>query len=408
MTIESGGKLRKPKLRKKKPENVVLDSAADTGLRPAQAKTIEKLETEVAGEVKNILRKEGTKPPVPVWRIKFLEPKTAAEEEEKIRSIDQYFEEWTGQFLELVVEYADGSNPVGFQDLDRERKEELHKAFPQDLIRTFADLEYFLSKALLFLGKNIGDKYDCGAMLETFFRFIDWNLCRNPSIHVWSQHLLELFNGKPVFYRTDKQAFREIQLDEGARSELPESFFENPTQFIEKLDLIERDKSEFGSSKADLLSSPYDYTRVKRFGNLVFKRVDLAKVGYGTEEIDKAKEIEGLLQGLADPRVTVQKFTGYIYDQGNIYLVSEFIEGETDHDCRADHAQLFAYASFIPADIYEKSEADKVERSIREILGGHHIDLEDRNIMVELKEGKRYGEPDSVKKVTIIDFETKK
>lgn len=408
MTIESGGKLRKPKLRKKKPEMGESGSAVETELRPAQAKTIEKLETEVAGEVGNVLRGEVTKPLIPVWKIKSHEPKTVAEEEEKIRCIDQHFEEWTGQFLDLFIEHSDGFHLPGFFDLDRERKEELHKAFPQDLIRTFADLEYFLSKALLFLGKNIGDKYDCGAMLETFFRFIDWNLCRNPSIHVWSQHLLELFNGKPVFYRTGKQAFREIQLDEGARLELPESFFEDPTRFIEGLDLIERDKSEFGSSKADLLSSPYDYTRVKRFGNLVFKRVDLAKVGYGTEEIDKAKEIAGLLQGLADPRVTVQKFLGHIYDQGNIYLVSEFIEGETDRDYRADHTRLCDYLARRPDDIYEKCEADKIVKSIREILAGRHIDLVDRNIMVELEEGKHYGEPDSVKKVTIIDFETKK
>jgi hypothetical protein len=72
---------------------------------------------------------------------------------------------------------------------------------------------------------------------------------------------------------------------------------------------------------------PYDFTRVKKWKKLVFKRVGLSRVDYGIEEIDEAKKAKIILDGLNDQRISVQNFYGCIYDQGNIYLVSEFIKG---------------------------------------------------------------------------------
>ena len=196
----------------------------------------------------------------------------------------------------------------------------------------------------------------------------------------------KLSYSKPIFYREDGDALHDLQISEDARKKLPPKFFQNPTKFIEALNLVERGGEEFGHDIDDLAAAPYDFTRVKRYKKLVFKRVDLSKVNYGTEEIDEAQKVAKLLGELGDQRVRTQNFVGFIYDQGNIYLISEFIPNSEN---------LWDSGGY-------NEEFDKISSA----LSKYHIDCKRRNVLVQYKNKEmNRGEE---KAFILIDFETKK
>ena len=126
---------------------------------------------------------------------------------------------------------------------------------------------------------------------------------------------------------------------------------------------------------------------------------------YGAEEIDEAQKIQQLLRELGDPRIIVQKFLGIIYDHGNIYLVSQFIEGENMQDIITEYTKnQIVY----PMSLFGSAEGNQLLDKIEALLRARHVDLEPRNIIIKLKEGRSYLQPDSVERMTLIDFETSK
>jgi len=85
---------------------------------------------------------------------------------------------------------------------------------------------------------------------------------------------------KPIFYREDDGEFTHIDLSETALTKLPPRFFENPTKFIERCKNIDRDGSSRDYDIEDIFGMPYDFTKIKSYKNLVFKRVELNKVNF--------------------------------------------------------------------------------------------------------------------------------
>jgi hypothetical protein len=57
---------------------------------------------------------------------------------------------------------------------------------------------------------------------------------------------------------------------------------------------------------------------------------------------------------------------------------------------------------------FENSEGKMLGEKVQTTLKDHHIDIEKRNMIFEFKPEKIYIQSDSVKKLIVIDFETKK
>ena len=335
------------------------------------------------------------------------------EEESRIREIEQQIDGWARQFFAILKDNFSATQETkpDLENLDQNKIDQLLQSFPKELVKTKHDLMYFLSRALKSFAKANTDfkNAEGGTSLcyrenkNTLYSLVAKALGRKE------EDIEKFIYSKPIFYREDSDALQVLQIAEDTRKKLPPSFFQNPTKFVERLNLVERGEKEFARDIDDLAGAPYDFTRVKRYKKLVFKRVDLSKVNYGTEEIDEAQKIAGLLSDLGDQRIRVQNFVGFIYDQGNIYLVSEFIEGRNTQDVINEYGARANYEKGrYGGYFYEASEGREIVKKIEEHLESHHIDIAERNIIIDFKLGKEFIDPNSVKTMTIIDFETKK
>ena len=190
----------------------------------------------------------------------------------------------------------------------------------------------------------------------------------------------------PILYRTDKDAYCEINIDSEECKKLPSEFFKNPTLFIEEeVFIIEREQGMLPHSMGDLLRLPYDFTRVKKYKDIVFKRVDLNKVRYGLEEIELALKLNNLLKDFGDSRFKVQMFLGYVYDQGNITLLSKYVDCSNYCDIGGKNEEI-------------KGIIPKLQEYLKPF---GYPDINERNLLV------KFSEPDIFEECTLIDFETK-
>lgn len=231
--------------------------------------------------------------------------------------------------------------------------------------------KYYCLNKIVF---KVGKKIQLGKEVSENIFSVLWGMLREISIS-YSDCLL---------FRNDKNADTIIDINKNYSSSLPEEFWKSPSDFIEDLNEIER-KGEFPYTIEDLFDSPYDVTRVKRYENLVFKRVELDKVVYAEEEIDEAKRIEQLVESWNGGRFVVQHFLGSVYDKGNIYLVSEYVK---------DSQNLWDLGIW-----KDEDEVKEAFEYLREQLRKEHTDLAPRNVLATY---------DPNLKLTLIDFETHK
>ncbi len=328
-------------------------------------------------------------------------------EEDRIREINRRINEYANLCFSHLKDYHKLENIYDKEDPHVQKLlktiDDLASVFPFDLIEDIDDIKYIVSQCLVFFGTHRDGRTDPNDIKVNFNEVIIgviFDICRNKDVDESDviQDFLDFLDERyPVFFRQDTKRLRYIRIYESSQLQLPSEFFKNPTQFIEGLEFIERNIQEFAHNAGSLLDSPYDFTRVRKYRGLVFKRVDISKVRYGTEEIDEATKISDMLKSLNDDRIKVQNFLGFVYDQGNLYLVSEFIRGKNIHDIKIGSK----------GDLFSDSEGDILKEKIVAFLKSVHIDIADRNIILELKEGKDYNDSDSVKTITIIDFETK-
>ncbi len=320
------------------------------------------------------------------------------EEETRIKNIEQRIDDWAKQFFVIIKDYFLENEDVRYakpslEDLDQNKVDQLLQKFPRELVKTKQDLKYVLSRVLKSFGKaNIDFEGQENGKSLCYQKNIDTIYFLVAKISGYSEKVIEDISYlRPVFFREDKDALQDIQIKEEVRKTLPPKFFQNPTKFIEALDLIERGDTEFGHNIDDLAAAPYDFTRVKIYKKLVFKRVDLSKVNFATEEINEAQKIAALLHELEDLKIQVQNFFGFVYDQGNIYLVSEFVPNSEN---LWDHCIRFGRNVYM-------NEFDRITA----VLKDHHIDLERRNVLIQYTNSERnLGEE---KTFVLIDFETK-
>ncbi len=322
-------------------------------------------------------------------------------EEKRISRIEGRIYNWASLLFEMWKDHylLTGEYIPEIDDYNHNRLDRAVKYLPKDLISNKKDLKYFMSKAFLKLGKLDNEFRE---ELGVGFSYIEnqYTVCNVIAKAIgYKKDLSKLAYLKPVLYREDESSYKEINIDDRLRDQLPARFFDNPTKFIEKLNVVDRDISGFGCSIGDFIGVPYDFTKIKKYKKLVFKRVDLTKVNYGVEEIDESQKIAKLLEELGDPRIKVQEFKGFIYDQGNIYLISKLIKAYNISDL------LMGYGPFTD---FSCSEGRDLGDKIKNYLKGVHVDIDDRNMLLELLSNKDYTDPDSVKVITIIDFETKK
>ncbi len=141
--------------------------------------------------------------------------------------------------------------------------------------------------------------------------------------------IAELMQRKPVFYENKDDSPQEILLDPEIADLMPPEFFENPTEWIESQENIERGYDEPGKSIPkgreinELWEQPYDVSKVKEIGVakpngdivvFVSKRIDPTQL----EEIFLARE--AYEAGIPTPKVL-----GEIVDHGNVYAFFEKI-----------------------------------------------------------------------------------
>ncbi len=198
-------------------------------------------------------------------------------------------------------------------------------------------------------------------------------------IHTWTHE-------KPVFWNDEEDGLHDMDMAEEMLMQLPSSFCDNPTHFIENsAENIDRCSHTFAKEVQSLFCRPYDSSRVRQFENHVFKRVDILKVHHGTEEIDKAEEAKEAVEAIGDPRFRVQEFVGSVYDRGNIYLLSKYVPASMNLQ---DHGGY-------------KKELSILRRALENI----HMDLEPRNVLVQFHDPKKKRR--QAKSFTVVDFETK-
>lgn len=356
---------------------------------------------------------------------KEVTPEDRELEERRIKEEEQKVRYWTVEFFEVLKKYflKNGSVCPGSRSLPARTIDRLAKEIPVESIKNQHDLEYFISQALLFFGL-MNEKFQNSPKGKDIYSeevndvFVDIL----QRVITFKGDLEKLISSPPVLYREDENGLKDVRIQRNFLAKLPMAFSKNPTRFIESLDCMGRDETKpiFGGyggqiglslgmhfgyggqkkSKRFLGSEPYDFTRVRRYRNMVFKRVDLKKVAYGTEELDQAKEVGRIIERMNDPRIKAQNFVGVVYDQGNVYLVSEFIEGQNLNDWILEYGT--EQVSLADA------EAVVVSRKLQDLLRGRHIDLENRNIIVDLDSGRSFRSPDSMRRMTVIDFETRK
>ena len=320
---------------------------------------------------------------------------------------DSFYE--TIKFVFLVIKK---SKPISLDDLNEKAIQNLIKCFPKDLIKTPRDLKFVMSKIAYYLGR-----LDVRFQNEPGGQALDYSFwAHNDHIVMLSNlfvRILEsieyphpdykecvgslLYDPNPLFYREDADALSEMDIDPAFENMLPPAFYENPTQFIENLPFIERldmkKQNDSYGNICSLLTASYDYTRVRRYKNLVFKRVDLTKVRFGTEEILQAEKIKQKICAINDSRIQVQSFVGFVYDQGNVYLISERVSNSINFNT-LKHKSL----SKQQEKIY-----DQAFGKIKDAIEGHHPDLSPRNVLVQYK-NKRM-KPGEEKTFVVIDFE---
>jgi len=307
-------------------------------------------------------------------------------EENRIRLIEKCIENWALSFFQFLTKINNYSYAYSLSNNDHELSNKIINEFPRHLIKNSHDIKYILSKIFINLGK-LDLFYENQGIVSINYQhhrqLIESIISK--SINVNNEVVETPIYSKPIFYREDHGALKYIKLDNDIKIELPKSLFNNPTKFVEELELIERDTHEFGKDIDDLFGVPYDFTKVKKYNDLVFKRVDLSRVNFGIEEIVQSERISKLLKGMCDSIFKVQDFVGFIYDQGNIYLVSKFVPNSINlFDCQ-----------------YYSKEFELIKIFLHE----YHVDLEKRNVLVQyLNEKMNVGEE---KAFVIIDFETR-
>ena len=306
--------------------------------------------------------------PTPIDVIQALEKESGVDREQKnhdeearVREIERVFTNWTRCYDDLR-NAAMGTLDLGrhlhtsYFSLTLEQMNLLTKSkdsgelimrfkeSTHECLRTIGSLEnihYGMSKILQALGRNsdIADKTDMplGKILtltklwkdcvvddaltsESIGEFGVW--LQQNSDKATSMILLNVVNNNVCLYRYDEQAHRDVGLPEEIQKQLPESFFQNPTEFIENLPNV--DRPFFTLKVSGLVDQPYDTTRVKQFGNFVFKRVDLQLVEKGNEEIKMAQEMQQQLANFGiDIKIPI--YHGMVHDHGNVYLVEELV-----------------------------------------------------------------------------------
>jgi len=138
-----------------------------------------------------------------------------------------------------------------------------------------------------------------------------------------------ILDKKPIFYENEQHAKTEILLSPELGETMPAEFFENPTQWIESQNNIERhygDKSlPTGKNIKEMRYQSYDISKVKEFSvtdehgkyiKIVSKRIKPEE----TSEI--ALAVKAFAAGIPTPKVL-----GEIYDKGNTYAFFEKIDG---------------------------------------------------------------------------------
>ncbi|MFH1849723.1 MAG: hypothetical protein ABH879_06055 [archaeon] len=324
-------------------------------------------------------------------------------EELELRQIETHLSQFARKFYDALVRRYNtaGDYPEAADELDC--TDELVSMFPPG--RSDQEIRYLLSKTGLKWGRINDQDQDNPefATVETdhvLDEIVAEATERRPD------QICDLRQTGPIFYRADVDMYGSIDIPADVQARLHARFFENPTRFIESCRLIGRGTEEFGSTIADIWGIPYDFTRVRTYKNLVFKRVELDKVRYAEEERDEAGRIGQLIDGF-DPRVGVQQTLGYVWDRGNVYLVSKRIPGESAYELQAVVGETARHAHMYGgSDLWGNSETEQMIKTLGQILQGEH-EFDHKNVIVELWPGKRYLQPDSVKRMTIIDFETK-
>ena len=154
----------------------------------------------------------------------------------------------------------------------------------------------------------------------------------------------DLSSNKPIFYKNDPTIPTSIVLDQNIRALLPQEFYDNPTQWIESSQNIDRKylkrKETFSSAEpkielkltltpTELLPSgesieelwlhPYDISRVKevRLGEGAESiEVVIKRIKDGSQEIETSKKAYG--SGIPTPKIF-----GVVNDRGNTYAFFE-------------------------------------------------------------------------------------
>ncbi len=135
----------------------------------------------------------------------------------------------------------------------------------------------------------------------------------------------DLSSNKPIFYENDPIVPTSIVLDQNVRALLPQEFYDNPTQWIESLQNIDRkylkSKEDLpkGESIKELWQNPYDISRVKEI-----------RLGEGAEPIvavikrikNDSQEIE-ISEKAYKAGIPTPKILGVVNDHGNTYAFFE-------------------------------------------------------------------------------------
>jgi len=143
-----------------------------------------------------------------------------------------------------------------------------------------------------------------------------------------AEKIAKLLKKKPLLYENLETAPRQLLLDPDITNLLPDSFYENPTQWIESQPSIERGHREVDLPQGEKIDEfweyPYDISIVKQF-RLETKTGPLSVVSKrirrdGLDEVARSKL--AYEAGIPTPRIL-----GEIIDRGNIYAFFEHIPG---------------------------------------------------------------------------------
>ncbi|MDC0358367.1 hypothetical protein OAO01_06075 [Oligoflexia bacterium] len=206
-----------------------------------------------------------------------------------------------------------------------------------------------------------------------------------------SDALIDPFNSPPLFYRQDANAPHLIRT-------VPRTNIDwlhgkgrlDRYEVIENMPTVPRD-FEPAQTILGLAQIPYDSSRVRVIEQLVFKRVDMSKVGKPEEEIEKASVAAKRILESGHPLLAAQDFLGSIWSRGNIYLVSQKIPG-------LGNLWDLGYQKGIDGDVFPR--LDRLIGELKEIVGDIHGDIEPRNLVPQFD---RRG---NIKKLHLVDFET--